>query len=107
MSANGPWHRVAASAEIPEGRGKAFDVGGKRIAVFRVEDEFYAIEDTCSHAEASLAEGEVSDCEVECPRHGARFDLRTGAALSLPAVRPVRTYPVRVEDGQLLVRVDE
>ena len=61
--------------------------------------EVFAIGDRCSHAEASLAEGEVFDHEVECPRHGSEFDLRTGKALSLPATRPVPTYQVSVEDG--------
>lgn len=100
------FHRVAHAADIPEGSGRCFTVNGKKIAVFRVGDAFYAVDDTCTHAEASLSEGEVSGHEVECPRHGARFDLRTGEALCLPATRPVDTYPVRVEDGEVLVAVE-
>ena len=73
------------------------------MAIFNVDGEYYAIGDTCSHEEASLAEGDVfSDC-VECPLHGSEFDLRTGKARSLPAVLPVPTYPVKVEGGDVLV----
>jgi 3-phenylpropionate/trans-cinnamate dioxygenase ferredoxin subunit len=74
-------------------------IGDERIAVFRIGDEVFAVGDRCSHAEASLAEGEVFDYEVECPRHGSEFDLRTGKPLSLPATKPVPTYEVVVEEG--------
>jgi 3-phenylpropionate/trans-cinnamate dioxygenase ferredoxin subunit len=84
---------------LPRDRGIRVNVGEERIAMFRIGDEVFAIGDRCSHAEASLAEGEVFDHEVECPRHGSEFDLRTGEALSLPATRPVPIYPVSVEDG--------
>lgn len=71
--------------------------------MFRVGDAVYAIGDRCSHAEASLAEGDVFDTEVECPRHGAAFDLTTGMPLSLPATKAVPAYPVTVADGQVTV----
>ena len=98
--------RIAACDEIPEGQGRRFEVGGRRIAVFRVEGIFYAIDDRCSHAEASLSEGTVWGHEVECPRHGATFDLRTGQPTGLPATEPVRSYSVRIEGDDLLVAVD-
>ena len=82
-----------------------FDVGDHRVAVFRIGEDVYAIGDRCSHAEASLSEGEVFDCLVECPRHGSEFDLRTGQALSLPATKPVAVYEVRVEDGDVVVEL--
>jgi 3-phenylpropionate/trans-cinnamate dioxygenase ferredoxin subunit len=71
------------------------------VAIFRIGDDVYAIGDRCSHAEASLAEGEVFDHEVECPRHGAEFDLGTGAPGSLPATTPVPVYDVAVQDGDV------
>ncbi|MFO7246528.1 MAG: bifunctional 3-phenylpropionate/cinnamic acid dioxygenase ferredoxin subunit [Thermaerobacter sp.] len=100
------YFRVAARDEIPEGQGRCFTVAGRRVAVFRVDDRFYAIDDRCTHAEASLSEGVVRDCQVECPRHGATFDLRSGEATALPATVPVRTYQVRVEGDDVLVAVD-
>lgn len=100
------YYRVAGINDIPQGRGRCFTVAGRRIAVFRVEDELFAIDDRCTHAEASLSEGQVWGCEVECPRHGATFDLRTGEATALPAVEPVRTYEVRIDGDDVLVAVD-
>jgi 3-phenylpropionate/trans-cinnamate dioxygenase ferredoxin subunit len=82
------------------------DVGDDRIAVFRVGDEVYAIGDRCSHAEASLSEGEVFDTEVECPRHGAEFDLTSGKPLSLPATKPVPTYPTSIRDGEVVLTIE-
>jgi nitrite reductase/ring-hydroxylating ferredoxin subunit len=73
------------------------------VALFNLDGEFYAVDDTCSHAESSLAEGYVEDGTVECILHFARFCIKTGAALSAPAVDPVRTYPVKVEDGTVWV----
>lgn len=84
---------------LPRDRGIRVTIGEERIAVFRVGEDVYAIGDRCSHAEASLAEGEVFGHEVECPRHGSEFDLTTGEPLSLPATRPVPTYPISIEDG--------
>lgn len=100
--------RVAKVEEIAEHTGKTFEVEGKRIALFRVGDHFYALDDTCSHAEASLGEGEVDADEltIECPRHGATFDLKTGRARTLPAHVPVSSYPVWVEEGMVIVEMD-
>ena len=82
------WVRIAPLDDLPDGRGVRVDALGHRIAVFRVGEAVYAMADRCSHAEASLAEGDIFDDEVECPRHGATFDLRTGAARTLPASKP-------------------
>ncbi|MCO6503388.1 MAG: bifunctional 3-phenylpropionate/cinnamic acid dioxygenase ferredoxin subunit [Acidimicrobiales bacterium] len=92
---------------LPESKGVRFDVGDHRVAVFRIGEDVYAIGDRCSHAEASLSEGEVFDCLVECPRHGSEFDLRTGQALSLPATKPVPVYPVSIEDGSVYLTLEE
>jgi 3-phenylpropionate/trans-cinnamate dioxygenase ferredoxin subunit len=83
------------------------DKDGHRLAVVRIGDDWYAIGDRCSHAEASIAEGEVwpDECEIECPKHGSAFSLKTGEPQTLPATQPVPTYTVRVEGDDVLVRV--
>ena len=99
--------RVAPLSELPDGRGVKVDALGHRIALFRVGEQVFAIGDRCSHAEASLAEGDVFDGTVECPRHGAEFDLATGEAASLPATRPVEVYRAEVIDGDVYLTLDE
>ncbi len=99
------WIKVADVEEF-EDEATIFEYEGNPIAIFKLEDGFYAIDDTCSHAEASLSEGEVEDHEIECPLHGAVFDLKTGNNLSLPAVVPVKSYPVKIEDNQLYIQVE-
>ncbi len=99
--------KVATVGEIEPGRAKRVEVGEEAIAVFNLDGEYYAIGDTCSHEEASLSEGDVfGDC-VECPLHGAEFDIATGKARTLPAVSPVPSYPVKVEGDAVLVGVDD
>jgi 3-phenylpropionate/trans-cinnamate dioxygenase ferredoxin subunit len=91
--------------ELASGQAKRFDVAGHRIALVRTEDEFYAVDDRCSHEDYSLAEGEVwvEEREIECPRHGSTFDLHTGSPCSLPATQPVTVYEVKVDDGVVSV----
>ncbi len=98
---------IGAIDTLPRDRGIRVTIGEERIAMFRIGNEVFAVGDRCSHAEASLAEGEVFGTEVECPRHGSEFDLRTGEALSLPATRPVPTYPVSIEDGTVYLHLEE
>lgn len=83
------------------------DRDGHRLAVVRIGDDWYAIADRCSHAEASLAEGEVwpDECEIECPKHGSAFSLKNGEPLTLPATQPVPTYEVRVDGDKVMVRI--
>jgi len=101
------WVEVGTVKEMRE-RGRITTyVNGDRIAVFFTQDEYFAIEDVCTHAEAALSEGEVEGQTVICPLHGSRFDLRTGNALSLPAVSSVRTFPVKVEGEIVYVEVEE
>jgi len=88
-------------------KGIRVTIGDDRIAMFRVGDEVYAIGDRCSHAEASLAEGDVYGTDVECPRHGSEFDMKTGEPLQLPATRPVPTYEVSIEDGTVYLVVED
>jgi 3-phenylpropionate/trans-cinnamate dioxygenase ferredoxin subunit len=77
------------------------------LAVFRLDDGFYATEDTCSHAQSSLAAGEVDldDCTVECPYHASQFEIKTGRVLSLPATKPIKTFPVKVVGDEVFVEV--
>ena len=98
---------AGALADLPQGTGTKVVDGEIRIALFRVGDDVYAIGDQCSHAEASLAEGELFGTEVECPRHGSEFDVATGRPGSLPATQPVATYAVEVTDGEVFVIVEE
>ncbi len=99
--------QIAPLADFPNESGLRIEVGDHRVAMFRVGDDIYAIGDKCSHAEASLAEGEVFDGEVECPRHGASFSLTGGEALTLPATSPVPVYKVDVEDDVVYLTIDE
>ena len=95
--------RIGKASDVSPGRAEVFDVEDRKIAVFRLEDAFYAIEDICTHDGGPLAEGEIEDDQVICPRHGARFNIKTGAALTMPAVTPVESYPVRVEGNELYI----
>jgi nitrite reductase/ring-hydroxylating ferredoxin subunit len=83
-----------------------YEYNSEHIAIFKLEDGFYAINNRCSHEEAYLSEGEIENGAIECPLHGAVFDIRTGRNLSLPAVLPVRTYPVKVENGVIYIQLD-
>lgn len=99
--------KVGKVSDVPEDRAEVFDVEDRKVAVYRLDGAFFAIEDICTHDGGPLAEGEIEDDVVICPRHGARFSIRTGAALSFPAVTPVDTYPVRVEGEDLLIGLPE
>jgi 3-phenylpropionate/trans-cinnamate dioxygenase ferredoxin subunit len=98
--------RVASTNDVPAGTGIYVDVNGEPIALFHVEDGgFFATSDVCTHEEASLSEGELDGEIVECPLHGARYNVRTGEVKSLPAVRGVKSFPVRVVGSDLEVEV--
>lgn len=90
------WHQVALLDELELDKGVSVDVDGESVLLVKTVDGVRAVSDICSHAEVSLAEGTVSDGKVECWLHGAQFDLATGAALCLPATKPIDTYAVRV-----------
>ena len=95
--------RVAPLDELPEGRGVRVEVSGQSVALFRLGAEVFALGDRCSHAEASLAEGEVFDGSVECPRHGSDFDLRTGEPGSFPATTPVPVFGTEIAAGEVFL----
>jgi nitrite reductase/ring-hydroxylating ferredoxin subunit len=102
----GEYVRVARRMDIPAGTMIRVAAGGHVIALANVDGEFFAIDDTCSHEEASLSEGGLTGDVVVCPRHGARFNARTGRVLSLPAVRSVATYAVKVEGDDVFVATE-
>ena len=95
---------VARVGEIPEGGVKVVYVEDVAVAVFHADGAYHAIEDLCTHDGGPLAEGELEGCIIACPRHGAQFDIRTGAVLSMPATAPVPRFDVRVEGGEIQVR---
>ena len=99
--------RLCEPDDLKPGEARRFDVDGQPVCLVRVQDEFHAIGDTCSHADFSLSEGEVDEdeCTIECWKHGSAFNLLTGEPESLPATRPVPVYLVRVEDDGVHVEV--
>jgi len=100
------YERVAPTLDVPAGQVRVFAVGGHSIALANVDGAYYAIDNLCTHDGGPLGEGTLAGGEVECPRHGARFDVRSGAVRALPAVRPVRSYPVRIEGDEVSVDVE-
>ena len=102
-----PEIEVAAADEFPPGSSKIVREGMLFVGVYNCGGELFAIEDRCSHDDGPLCEGDFDPEEgvVVCPRHGATFDIRTGAALTLPAFEPVTAFPVRIEDGVVKVEL--
>ncbi|HET7771638.1 MAG TPA: non-heme iron oxygenase ferredoxin subunit [Chloroflexota bacterium] len=99
------WVEAGNIADIPAGRVKLvfYEPDDLRIAVCNVDGQYFAIEDVCTHDGGSLDQGDLEGDEIECPRHGARFNVRTGDATLMPAVMPVRTFPVKIEGQTLLI----
>ena len=100
------WIDVGAADSVTESNPLTTEVAGYPIVLVPCGQEFFAVEDRCSHDGESLAGAEVEACEIICPRHGARFCIRTGEALTAPAYEPTDTFPVRIQDGQVQVRDD-
>ena len=94
---------VAPAGELPPGERMVVQIGRLWVAVFNVEGQFYAIQDVCTHDDGPLAEGKLIGCEIECPRHGARFDLRDGRVTAPPALVPVPVFDVRIVDDTIQV----
>lgn len=99
------WERALDARDVPDGEVRVAIVGGHRLAICNLEGEFFAVQDLCTHDNGPLGEGCLEGDEIECPRHGARFSIRTGAATLMPAVMPVPTFPVRREGDDVLVQV--
>ncbi|MFN8617759.1 MAG: non-heme iron oxygenase ferredoxin subunit [Dehalococcoidia bacterium] len=99
------WVKVAHTKDVKEGSAIVVEAHGRRIALCNTGEGFHAIDDLCSHDGGPLDQGKLIGNRIECPRHGAQFDVRTGKALTLPAVRPIRSYKTRVENGEVEVEV--
>ena len=100
------WVEVAIETEFAESDRKMVDLGGReQIGLFKVVDKYWAISAWCTHMHASMVHGPLDGHELMCPLHGARFDIRNGAALSFPATTNVKTYKTKVEDGKILIKV--
>jgi 3-phenylpropionate/trans-cinnamate dioxygenase ferredoxin subunit len=98
------WVNVAKREELPPGERRIVDVDDVQVAVFNLDGDYYAIEDVCTHDYAPLADATLQGDEIICPRHGARFCIRTGAVTAPPAYEPVSTFPVRIHEGMIQVR---
>ncbi len=92
--------------EIPAGKREVFDLETMSVLLLNVDGEFFAVENMCSHEEYELAEGVIHECTLECPKHGATFDLRSGEALSAPAYQPIRVFATRIVEGEVQVELD-
>ena len=98
------WVTVARADELAPGQWQRVDVDGAQVAVFNLDGQYYAIEDVCTHDGGQLTGGSIEGAEIVCPRHGARFFIKTGAALTAPAYEATARFPVRIENGVVEVR---
>ncbi|MGD0960257.1 MAG: non-heme iron oxygenase ferredoxin subunit [Methylomonas sp.] len=101
------WRDVADEQTLSDGKHVAADVDGVQVAVFKIAGEYYAIEDVCSHDGGEIAAGELDGDEIICPRHGARFCVKTGQVKSPPAYEDLNIFPVRVANGKIQVAVND
>lgn len=101
------FQRVASTGDIPTGSLKAYTVGYQKLAIAHTEDGFWAVADECSHDSAPISDGELRGHEVVCARHGARFDLRTGAVTAPPAIVPIDTLELKIEGEDILVLIED
>lgn len=107
MTASKTWIRVARVSDIDSTIPFFVEVNNRAVALYRAHDVVYATDDTCSHAEASLCAGEYHGYIVTCPRHGGQFDIRTGQAVKMPASVPIDVFPVRIENGEVFLSLDD
>jgi MocE subfamily Rieske [2Fe-2S] domain protein len=99
------FHSVAKTADLDEGEAMQVVVGGREIAIYNLGGAFYATDDICTHAYASLADGYIEGEKIECPLHGGCFEIKTGKAVTAPCTEDLKTYPVKVDNGSILVGV--
>ena len=99
------WHKLAMLTDIPEGAALETGVNGQPLALFRVKGGVYCTGNLCTHAEAFLSDGYLEGYEIECPLHGARFDIRDGRVLCQPAGKDIASYPIRIEGGEVYVEM--
>jgi 3-phenylpropionate/trans-cinnamate dioxygenase ferredoxin component len=98
------WINVFNENALMNGENSVIDVDGTDVAIFKIEDNFFAIEDVCSHDGTEIASGELDGDEIICPRHGARFCIKTGAVKSAPAYEDIHSYPIRILDGMVQIK---
>ena len=98
---------IASTDELRPGERKLIELDGHPIALFNIDGEYHCIADICSHDDGPVAEGELLGCEIECPRHGARFDVRTGKVLSFPAIVDIQSYDVYIVGEDVLVEIPD
>jgi len=98
------WINVFNENALMNGENSVIDVDGTNVAIFKIEDNFFAIEDVCSHDGTEIASGELDGDEIICPRHGARFCIKTGAVKSAPAYEDIHSYPTRILDGMVQIK---
>jgi 3-phenylpropionate/trans-cinnamate dioxygenase ferredoxin subunit len=103
------WVEVGRIEDVPPGHAARVEIDEVPVAIFNLDGEFFCLDDTCTHAEASLSDGDLdtSRCAIECPLHGSAFSLRTGDPLSLPAVEPVRVHQIDTSDGVIRVALSD
>ena len=101
------WIDVANADGIADGEVKTFQVEAQRVAVARANGQLYAVQDLCSHDDGPLGDGDLEEYAIVCPRHGAKFDIRTGAVLAMPAAAPIETFPVMEKDGRIHVALKD
>lgn len=99
------WVDVAAGEDIPDGEVRTFQIETHRVAVARATGQLYAVQDLCSHDDGPLGDGDLEEFAIVCPRHGAKFDVRTGAVLAMPAAAPIQSFPVKEENGRVHISV--
>jgi MocE subfamily Rieske [2Fe-2S] domain protein len=97
------WVEAAKAADFADGDVRGVEIGDRAIAIYQIEGAFFATDNVCTHAFALLSDGFLDDCTIECPLHAGRFDIRTGKALGRPVTRDIETYPVKVENGAVLI----
>jgi len=102
---NYEYYEVTDEQALPKGERLYVEIDDKPVIIFNVDGEYFAIDDECTHDNGPLGDGELTDHHVTCPRHGAKFDIKTGKALTLPAVKNVNTYPIRVTNGKIEIGV--
>jgi len=104
---NNTFVKVANKTDLAAGAIKAVEINGQKIAICQAGDSFFAVSDNCSHAKVPLSGGQIVDQEIECPKHGARFDLKTGKAMCPPAIQPIATYPLETRGEEIWIAVPE
>ena len=101
------FYKVASLEDIPPGERLFLEIGDEAVVIFNIAGKLFAIGDVCTHDDGPLGDGELDGYQVVCPRHGARFDIRSGKALTLPAVLDTPSYPVRVSGGEVEIGIKE